>query len=203
MSWRDSPLGERVRYHAARAAAWARRARPAALAVRATVFATGFVALVLVAPPPVGPVRAAVVAAVVALPGAVRPGGSWVTGLELVVVGAVSLAVWLGEPPGLVTVAGLAVLLYLHHTVAALGATLRADTLVPASVLLHWAGRAAAVLAGGAVVGIVVVSVPDRMPGWPAAALTVLAAAAALVVTGTIAYLGRSRRQAGGPVDDR
>lgn len=194
MRWRETPLAERVSYHAARLAAWARRARPAALGVRAVIWATGLLSVSLVAVPLLGPVPALATGTLLAAVGACFPGSVWVGGLEIAVVLVVAGVLWLGQPVPIGAVGILAALLYAHHTTAALGATLRTDALVPVPVLRRWAGRTAAVLAGSAAVGVGAVTVPDTAPGWQASALTGVAAAATVATVGTVVYLGRARR---------
>jgi hypothetical protein len=194
MSWREAPPVERARYHAARLAAWARRTRPAALAVRGAVWSSGFVAVLLVAVPLIDPGPAVVAAALLAALGAGFPRSGWVGGLEVAVVLVVAGAVWLGQPVPIGTVAILAALLYLHHSAAALAAHLRTDALVSPAVLRRWAGRTAAVLAGSLVIGAGAVTVPQTAPGWSASGLMAVAAAATVLIAGTIAYLGRAHR---------
>lgn len=182
------PLVERVGYHLARVRAWARRVTPSGLSVRVVIWLSGGAALILASPLPPGPT--APVAALVALLPAGFPHTRVVSLVELVAIGAFA------ADPQLWAALVLAGLLYLHHTTAALGAQLRTDTVVPAAVLWYWARRAGLVLAGSAAVSLGIVGLASGAPaGWPTAYVA-LGAAAAVGVTGCLAWL--ALREAGG-----
>ena len=160
---RHYPPVERAVYHLARARAWARRATPTGLSIRAVVWLAGMACLLLAAPGSgwLGPALPA--AAVLALLAAAYPNGGWVAAVQLAAVAAV--AIRLATPladPAWPAVLLLGAVLYTHHTAAALGAQLRTDAVVPVAVLRHWAGRAGALIAGSLLLGLVVVAVAGR-----------------------------------------
>lgn len=193
MTWRDSPLGERVRFQAARLTAWTRRIQPTALGVRLVVFVSGCGGLLL-APLPVRTEVLVIPLVLLAALAAGSPGSGWATAVEITCVLGVGFEAWLGAEVSLWTVAGVAVLLYVHHTAAALGAQLRTDALVPRTVLVRWSGRTGAVLLGSAGLGLGAATLPAAASGWPAVGLTAVAVVSALVAVGTLAYLARARR---------
>lgn len=190
-SWRDHPLVERVGYHAARVGAWARRATPSGLAVRGAVWLTGSGALLLASSPPARLLVALPVAAVAALLPAAGPGSRWVGLLEIVVVGLLAVRLATDPPPWSPLLAGLlGILLYAHHSAAALAAQLRTDTVIPAAVLRHWATRAGAVLAASAVLGAGILVLPAPAT-WSATGFLALGAAAASAVAAVLVRLAR------------
>lgn len=188
MSWGDSPLAERIRYHATRVRAWARRATAPGLAVRGTVWFTGVAALLVAAPPAVNPGGMLLLALVLATLAAARPGGFWVGALGVGVVVAVAMAVG-QQAASLLEVALVAALLYVHHTMAALAAQVRTDTLLPVAVLRRWMARTGLVLATSAVVGGGIAALPAAQPTWSASAFIGVGALAAVAVAAALAYL--------------
>ncbi|HEY8452943.1 MAG: hypothetical protein FWJ70_06025 [Micromonosporaceae bacterium] len=193
MSWREAPLVERFAYYATRLWAWARRVRPAPLALRVVVWVSGVGALVPVLPSQLQPATGAMAVVALAALAAGFPGSWWVGSLETLAVVLLALAVWLGEPLGLPVVAGCAALLYVHHTAAALAATLRTDALVPAAVLRRYVVRTAGVLAASAVLAGAVATVPEQQPGWSPSLFMAVAAAAAVAATAALVYLAGDR----------
>jgi hypothetical protein len=182
------PLLERLGYHAEQVRAWGSRSQRVSLVMRGIVWVTGAAALVTAAPDAVLPLAALVVAAALAGAAAAWPGTGWVSGLELGAVGLLAMSVGQQGGIGLPAVGALAILLYLHHSAAALAAHLRTDTLVPVAVLWHWARRAGAVLGGSAVVWVGVALVPQAAPAWPPTVPMVLGALAVLAVTAVLLY---------------
>jgi hypothetical protein len=190
------PLVERIEYHIARAVAWARRATLPGIAVRATVWLAGIVAVVLAAPPAMAPLALAPAAAVLALPAAAKPGSGWVSLVELLAIGAAA-AVALDDSYSfpLWRILLLAAVLYTHHTAAALGAQLRTDAVIPAAVLRRWAVRAGLVLGVSLPVGLAVAVFADQAPdgGVAGAATAYIAVGTAAAVGLTLLLVRRSR----------
>lgn len=194
MTWRRSPLVERVGYQLARVRAWARRVTARALAVRAAIWLLGLAALLVALPEQLRYGPALPVAAVLALLAAAAPGGGLVTLLELVSIGTVAIALVAAErPPGLPALLLLAALLYGHHTAAALGAQLRTDAVLPLVLLGYWALRAGLVLAGSTVVGLGIAALSDRAETGSATGYLALGVAAPIAIALAAAWLVHRR----------
>jgi hypothetical protein len=194
MTGERHPLLERVAYQVQRVRAWARRVIPTALLLRVVVWATGTAALIIAAPDAVVPAVSAVVAAGVAIGPAARPGGWWVSGLELSTVVLLVMSIGQQSGIGLPAVGAVAALLYLHHTAAAAAAPLRTDVLVPVAVVWHWARRSAVVLAASVAVGFGVALLPDAAPVWPGTVPVLLGGVAVLVAAAVLLGPVISRR---------
>ena len=184
--WQSQPLVERLIYYYQRTRAWARRATVAGLAVRSVLWWTG-VGVVLVAfPHPV----AVLIGAVPALVAAGRPGSHWGTLLLAVAIGATAVRLASGLPdPSVMSLVLLAGVIYLHHSISALAAQLRTDTVIPPRVLWWWAGRIEGVagLRGGGVPGKRAID-----PGWSATGWVLAGTGAAV---GTVVLLIAARHQ--------
>jgi hypothetical protein len=183
---RRHPLVERIAYHLARARGWARRATGAGLAVRGAIWLSGAAALALALAPVAGPAGALPAAALAALLPAAAPRTPWVSLLQLAVVAATVVAVAGDGTVPLAALLALGSLLYLHHTAAALGAQLRTDTVVPAVVFRHWAGRAGLVVAVSAPVTLAIAALAGSAPDWPALGYLALGVLAALLLAASL-----------------
>jgi hypothetical protein len=173
--WQSRPLVERIIYYYQRTRAWARRATVTGVAVRTVIWLTGVAAVLLAFPHPAG----VSIGAALALLSAGWPRSHWVTLLLATVVGIVAIRLAGGAPdPSPVTLAVLAGMIYLHHTTAALAAQVRTDTVIPSRLLGQWAGRSGLVLAGSAVVAVLLGVLAS--PAWPAT-MFLLAGAGAVV----------------------
>jgi hypothetical protein len=106
----------------------------------------------------------------------------------LAVLGWLVSTMGYGEPVRLFRLLGIAGLLYLTHSLAALAAVLPLDAVVAPEVLVRWVGRALLVAAASAVLALVVVVIADAMHGaYLLASLIGLAVAVAL--TALLAHL--------------
>jgi len=197
MTVRRSPSVTRAEAALRRAADRVRTLAPGPALVRGSVLAFGMLALVEAMTAPMrGNGWAYLVVAALALIGAVRPDGPWVTVLELTAVG-----VWvLGgliyhEPRGLAGTLILAALLYLHHTSAALAAALPVRGQLSPAVLAGWLGRAGAVLAGTVLFALAAtVLLPPSGTGHDSILVPILGLFAGLGAAVAIAYLLHRRR---------
>ncbi len=185
--WQSQPLVERLIYYYQRTRAWARRATVAGLAVRIVLWWTG-VGVVLVAfPHPV----AVLIGAVPALVAAGRPGSHWGTLLLAVAIGATAVRLASGLPdPSVMSLVLLAGVIYLHHSISALAAQLRTDTVIPPRVLWWWAGRIGVVWLVSAVVAFLASGLST--PRWSATGWVLAGTGAAV---GTVVLLIAARHQ--------
>jgi hypothetical protein len=176
-----SPLAHRMRSAAHRVEVRLRRAGPASLGVRVGVLLFGAVALLVALPAAVsGRPVAALLCLVVAAGPAIWPGNAWPTAIEAAAVGA-----WLAsgllyhQTPSVPATAALAVLLYAHHTAAALADAVPLDTRLAPAVLLGWLARTGGVLLVTLLLGVVLwLLLPSLGGGAALAVLGVLAATA-------------------------
>lgn len=163
------------------------RPTAAVMTVRTVVFVTGTAAILLAVPAGYrldGRVMA--VAGAVAGIAALVPRTAWVDVVEYSAV-----AVWVGAtvveqvPVEVPALFGIAVMLYLHHTFAAMAAALPVNAEVVPQVLTNWAWRAGAVLVVSGVAGIGVLLLPRLVQpvSSPIAPLVALAAASLIGVT--------------------
>lgn len=174
-SWHNQPLVERIVYYYQRVRAWSRRATVGGVTVRVVVWLTGAVGFLVAFPTPAG----AVIGGVLALVAAGWPGSRWVTLLLLCTVGVVAVRLVTSAPdPSTGALVGLAGLLYLHHTAAALATQVRTDAVVPARVLGWWSGRAGLVLAASAGAALLLAGLST--PTWSATAYLLAGAVAAV-----------------------
>jgi hypothetical protein len=177
---------------------WVRRIRatvesaaPGPLLVRAGIFLTALGALLTAYPTDLVTSRLVLGLMVLAAAAAVAPRSWTVTAVALLAVGG-----WLystmgyEEPVTLPRVFGIAGLLYLTHSLAALGAALPLDAVVNPEVLTRWAGRAMLVVVGSAVPALAVVVIADAVRGAFLLA-SLLGLAAAVCLAGLLTYLLR------------
>jgi hypothetical protein len=167
------------------------RATPGPLLVRAGIFVTALGALLTAYPLILIESRLGVGLVLLAAAAMVAP-RSWA--VTAVVVGTVCgwLISTMGyeQPVTLPRLFGVAGLLYLTHSLAALAAALPMDAVVAPEVLARWIGRAMLVVAGSAVPALVVVLIADALRGaFLLASLVGLAVAMGL--TALLTYLLR------------
>jgi hypothetical protein len=183
-----SQVTERWRERLDEAVSSARRTTPGPLLVRVGVFLAGAVGLLVAWPLElvIGP--GFLVALVLAAMTALFPRGRLTTGVILVaVVGWEVGALGYGESPTYVRVIVVATALYLQHNLAALAAVLPYDAIIGPGVLLRWLGRAVAVVALTAALGLFAVVAPLYVSGR-----YLVASLAGLALMGLIvAYLAR------------
>ncbi|MGH8876300.1 MAG: hypothetical protein ACRD0P_02995 [Stackebrandtia sp.] len=146
MSFRESPLVERLALWWARISAWRRRITPAGVSVRVLMFVSGAAALLLAAPEPLRFRLGIPVAVVLPLAAVARPGGAWVwavlvTALTGWVLGTLAVA-----RPSLTLAFGIGAAMYVHHAAAAVADAWRGDTAVKPVVWRGWAVRLGLVL---------------------------------------------------------
>ncbi|PZF89614.1 hypothetical protein [Micromonospora deserti] len=164
------------------------------LLVRAGIFLTVLVGLVLAYPSQVllgRPLGALVVVAV--LP-AVAPRRIWPTFAALVTAGGWLLATdGYGRPIALWRLLAVAAALYLAHTLCALAAVLPHDAVVDPELIVRWLVRAAGVLLATFVLGVLLVELAGigREAGFQAA--TVAGLLVAVAVTALLGWLLRRR----------
>ena len=159
------------------------RFTPGPLLVRAGTFVTGLGALLTAYPADLVSSRMVLALMLLAAMPMIAPRGRWTTLVALATVGG-----WLyatlayEEPVTLVRLFGIAGLLYLTHSLAALGAVLPHDAMVAPEVLVRWVGRALLVVAASVVLSLVVVAGADllRQGEYLAASLVGLAVAVGL-----------------------
>jgi hypothetical protein len=165
------------------------RTTPGPLLVRAGVFVTALGALVTAYPAVVVTSRYVLALLLLAALAMITPRWRSATVVALLaVVGWLVSTMGYGEPVTLFRLFGLAGLLYLMHSLAALAAVLPMDAVVAPEVLVRWVGRALLVVAGSAVLSLVVVVVADAVRGaYLLASLIGLAVAVAL--TALLAHL--------------
>ncbi|MBX6356254.1 MAG: hypothetical protein IRZ05_10435 [Micromonosporaceae bacterium] len=142
------------------------RVTPGPMLVRAGIFVTALGALLTAYPTVVVTGRLVAALVLLAAAPAVAPRGRATT---LVVLAAVCgwLLATMGfqEPVTLFRLLGLAGLLYLLHSLAALGAALPLDAVVAPEVLARWISRAMLVVAASAVPALVAVAAADALHG--------------------------------------
>jgi hypothetical protein len=167
------------------------RATPGPLLVRAGIFLTALGALLTAYPLVLITSRLGVGLVLLAAAAMVAPRSWAVTAVALgAVCGWLISTMGYEERVTLPRLFGLAGLLYLTHSLAALGAALPMDAVVAPEVLARWIGRAMLVVAGSAVPALVVVLIADALRGaFLLASLVGLAAAAGL--TALLTYLLR------------
>jgi hypothetical protein len=169
------------------------RLTPGPLLVRAGVFATGLGALLTAYPADLVASRMVLALALLATMPMVAPGGRWTTLVALAAVGGWLYATMAyQEPITLFRLFGIAGLLYLTHSLAALGAALPQDAVVAPEVLVRWVGRALLVVAASAVPALGVVVIADALRGAYLFA-SLLGLVVAVTIAGLLAYLQRRR----------
>ncbi|MFJ8577025.1 hypothetical protein [Micromonospora sp. NPDC093277] len=126
------------------------------LLLRAGIFLTVLVGLLVAYPVQMFTPRSLVAFAVVAVLPAVGPRRRWATFAALVTVGGWLLAtLGFGRPPVLWRLLTMAALLYLAHTLCALAALLPYDAAVDPELVVRWLIRAGGVVLASAVLGVV------------------------------------------------
>ncbi|WP_439957798.1 hypothetical protein [Micromonospora echinofusca] len=129
------------------------------LLVRVGVFATALTSFVLAYPTRILFDRPGLLLLIAAILSAVAPRRRWPTVAVLVAVAGWLLSTsWYGEPVALWRLLGLATLLYLTHTLAALAALLPHDAVVSPDVPTRWLLRALGVSLAGAVLSVLLMS---------------------------------------------
>ncbi len=161
------------------------RVTPGPLLVRCAIAITAGGALVTAYPDEIIKGRGGLGLALVAVIPALAPRGRWVTLVALAAVfGWLLSTMGYEEPVSLWRVFGIAGLLYLMHSMAALAAMLPYDAVVAPEVLGRWVGRALLVVASSAALSLLVVIIADAASGG-----SVLASLAGLVVAVAVTAL--------------
>ncbi|WP_442934268.1 hypothetical protein [Micromonospora sp. CPCC 205539] len=164
------------------------RISPAPLMVRGGIFVIVLAGYALAFPAEALVGRTLVFLSVAALLPALGPRRIWPTFTALVTVGGWLLATdGYGRPVALWRLLAVAVLLYLGHTLCALAALLPYDAVVDPDLITRWLLRAAAVLLGAAVLGVLLLQV-GRLGG--AAGHQWVTVLGLMVAVGTAALLG-------------
>ncbi|MFG2047090.1 hypothetical protein ACGFIW_06640 [Micromonospora sp. NPDC048935] len=166
----------------------------APLLVRAGIFVIVFVGFALAFPAEVLSGRPLLFLAVAALLPAFGPRRIWATFTALVTVGGWLLATdGYGRPVALWRLLAVAALLYLGHTLCALAALLPYDAMVDPELITRWFLRAAAVLLGSAVLGVLLLQAAgmggDSGYQW----VTLLGLVVAVGTAGLLGWLLRRR----------
>ncbi len=179
-----SPWAHRTRSAVHRTEVRLRRAGPAALGMRVGLLLFGAAALLVAMPARLtGSPLALLLVVVVAAAPAIWTGNAWSTAVELTAVGSwlLSTVLYHQEPAVPATVA-LAVLLYAHHTAAALADAVPLDTRLAPAVLLGWLARTGGVLLVSLLLGLVLWLLPSAGGGAVLAVLGVTAATGTAVL---------------------
>ncbi|MER7458306.1 hypothetical protein [Micromonospora sp. NPDC126480] len=180
---------ERVRV-ATRAAA---RVSLTPLLVRAAIFLSTLVGLLLAYPAEVLREQPLVVPLVALLP-AVGPRRVWPTFAVLVTVGGWLLAIdGYGRPVALWRLLAVASAVYLTHTLCALAAVLPYDAVVDPDLVVRWLLRAVTVLLATAVLGVLLVELAGAGEGRGFQVATLAGLAVAVAVTALLGWLLRRR----------
>ncbi|MGN9774248.1 hypothetical protein ACTMS0_00490 [Micromonospora sp. H33] len=168
------------------------RVGPVPLLVRAGIFLSALLGLVLAYPSEVLLGRPLAALLLVALLPALSPRRVWPTLAALVTV-----AGWLvatdgyGRPIALWRLLAVAALLYLTHTLCALAAVLPYDAVVDPDLVVRWLLRAGAVVLGAAVLGVLLVELAGTGGESGLQAATVAGLAVAAAVTALLGWLLR------------
>ncbi|NYT94180.1 hypothetical protein [Salinispora sp. H7-4] len=166
----------------------------APLLLRAGIFFSALVGLLLALPAEVLRGQLLVVVPVVALLPAVGPRRIWPTVVALLTVGGWVLAIdGYDRPVALWRLFAVAAALYLSHTLCALVAVLPYDAVVDPAVVLRWLLRAVAVLLGTAVLGVLLVELAGVGGAQGLEAVTVAGLVVAVLVTALLGWLLRRR----------
>lgn len=169
------------------------RFTPGPLLVRAGIFVTGLGALLTAYPADLVSSRIVLALMLLAAMPMISPRGRWTTLVALATVGGWLYATMAYEErvtlSRLFAIAGL---LYLAHSLAALGAVLPYDAVVAPEALARWVGRALLVVAASAVPALAVVIVADALRGASLLA-SLLGLVIAVTIAGLLAFLQRRR----------
>lgn len=164
------------------------RISAAPLLVRTGIFVIVFAGFALAFPAEVLSGRSILFLGVAALLPAFGPRRIWATFTALVTIGGWLLATdGYGRPVALWRLLALAALLYLGHTLCALAALLPYDGAVDPELVTRWLVRAAAVLLGSSVLGVLLLQAAGTGGDSGYQLVTVLGL---LVAVGTAALLG-------------
>lgn len=158
-----SSLAEHFAFWQARAQAWWTRANRFGLMLRVTVWASGFAALMLAAPPEARWTFGLGLAVLFPLVPMAKPQLSWATGVEVVVLCMWFIATVGDEYPSILWAGFLGTAMYVHHAATTACAQWRADADVPVAVRRSWLWRTG-VIAGASVGIATVVSVLAQNP---------------------------------------
>ena len=119
----------------------------------------------------------------------------WPTGAALVaVVGWLLATSWYDEPIRLWRLLGLAMFLYLMHSLCALAALLPFDAVVDPAVLARWLGQALLVTLAGAVLSILLLAAAGRTGGTEFSWAALLGLVVAVLATALLSWLLRRRQ---------
>ncbi|MCM0675909.1 hypothetical protein NCC78_14595 [Micromonospora phytophila] len=164
------------------------------LLVRAAVFLVVLVGLLLAFPTEVLLGRALGALVLVALLPAVGPRRVWPTFAALVTVGGWLIATdGYGRPIALWRLLAVAAVLYLGHTLCALAAVLPYDAVVDPDLVVRWLVRAAGVMLGTFVLGVLLVEVAGVGGDAGFQAATVAGLLVAVGLTALLGWLLRRR----------
>lgn len=162
------------------------------LLVRAAIFFSALVGVVLAYPAEVLLGQASAGLLLVALLPALSPRRVWPTFAALVTVGGWLVATdGYGRPIALWRLLVVAAALYLTHTLCALAAVLPYDAVVDPDLVVRWLLRAGAVLLATSALGVLLVELADLGGGAGLQAATVAGLGVAAVVTALLGWLMR------------
>jgi hypothetical protein len=175
-----------------------RRLTLGGLGLRLLVFVAGASALLLAMPARVySVVPALVVVVVVAVPvvPALLPGSWVVLAVELLVVGGWVVGTAASSGPGVefLTVLGLAVALYVHHSASGFAAAVPLNVRLLPGVVRRWLVRTGVVLGATALLAGVTVPFGSRVGEVSTVVVPALGVLLAVAVAGLLAYVVRDR----------
>jgi hypothetical protein len=180
------------RVHAIRTVA--ARATVAPLLVRVGVFLSALLAFTFAYPAEILAGRPLLLLLLAAALPALAPRGAAPTLVVLAAVGGWLLSTTgYGEPIVLWRLVGLAALLYLTHTLAALAAALPYDAVVAPEMVARWVSRALAVVLGSAVLSVLLLFAAGRGGDDPFLVAALAGLAVAVAVAALLAWLLRRR----------
>lgn len=163
--------------------------------LRLLIFGTGLAAVAVALPAGMSAHSRLLTAGLLALLPALGPGSWTVTAMELVaVVGWVVHPFTANAPLTWVLLAALAAALYVHHSAAALAATMPMDTALATVVPLAWLRRTAVAVAGTVVLAAVGYLLTGHLRVSTSVAVPVVGVVAAVLV---LALLVRAVRRGG------
>ncbi|MGC4804350.1 hypothetical protein [Micromonospora sp. DT233] len=166
----------------------------APLLVRAGIFGTVLVGLLLAYPVQLLIGRPLAALALVALLPAIGPRRVWPTFAALVTVGGWLLATeGYDRPIALWRLLAVAAALYLTHSLCALAALLPYDAVVDPELIVRWLTRAGGVLGASAVFGVLLVQVSAVGGDRGLLALTVVGLLVAVALSALLAWLIRRK----------
>ncbi|WP_442933628.1 hypothetical protein [Micromonospora sp. CPCC 206060] len=164
------------------------------LLIRTGVFVTALAAFALAYPVRILFDRPGLLLLVAAVLPAVAPRRRWPTVAVLVAVAGWLLSTsWYGEPVALWRLLGLATLLYLTHTLAALAALLPYDAVVSPDVPTRWLLRALGVTLAGAVLSVLLISFTESGADRAGLIAALAGLGVAVLVAALLGWLFRRR----------